>query len=122
MLKGIECYSPMRDCRYLKGEKSIPAVQVQHENVVMSTNRGILIRDRTDCITADALLVYYPSGSGPSIGTAMEVAWANLKHIPVVAVADKDNFNRQHPMLEQCAIWCDSLEQGIEMVKSLLLP
>jgi hypothetical protein len=80
------------------------------------------MRDKTDCITSDILLVYYPDGCGYSAGTAMEIAWANLKNIPIVAVASKTNVNRVHPMIEQCVIWCDSLEEGCEMVNSILLP
>ena len=80
------------------------------------------MRDRTDCITSDLILVFYPDDCPYSAGTAMEIAWANLKHIPIVAVASKTNVNRVHPMIEQCAIWCDSLEEGCEMVNSILLP
>ena len=118
----IALYSPMRGCRYLEGEESIPAVQVQNEQITMSSNRGIMVRDMNDCITSDALLVYYPDNAPPSIGTAMEIAWAHLKNIPVVAVGKPGNINRDHPMISEAVLWVPTLEQACEVINSILLP
>lgn len=117
---GLDVRSPMRGCRYLSGEVSIPAEQVQHTGI-MATSRGILTRDKNDCITADALLVYFPSNCPPSIGTSMEIAFAHLRHIPIVGVSeDRDNIHRRHPMLSEAVTWADNLSEACQFIVSIL--
>jgi len=118
----IAIYSPMRGCRYLEGMENIPAVQVQNDQITMSSNRGIMVRDMNDCLTSDALLIYYPENSPPSIGTAMEIAWAHMKNIPVVAVGPEGNINRIHPMISEAVLWVPTLEQACMVINSILLP
>jgi hypothetical protein len=116
----IEVRNPMRGCRYLDDGTPIPAVQVQHTGIVMSTNKGIYTRDKRDCITSDAILMYFPDGAGASIGSSIEIGWADAFQIPIIGVASKDNVHRAHPMSEVACLWCDTLEQGCQVIRSIL--
>ena len=116
----VDCFNPMRGCDFLRGSKKLQATSEQHKGIMMSTNKNVLVRDRTDCITSDALLIYFPPGCAPSIGTSQEAAWAHLLHKPIVAIAEEVNIHRQHAMLTEQCVWADTLEEGCEMIKSIL--
>lgn len=116
----IEVRDPMRGCRYLDDGTPIPAVQAQHGNLVMATDKGIYVRDKRDCITADAILAYFPDGAGASIGTSIEFGWSDAFQIPIVGVASKDNIHRVHPMAGTMCLWVDTLEEGCLAIRSIL--
>lgn len=116
----IEVRDPMRGSRYLDNGTPIPATQVQHSSLVMATDKGICVRDKRDCITADAILAVFPDGTGASVGTSIEFGWADAFQIPIVGVASKDNIHRVHPMSGTMVLWVDTLEQGCQVIRSIL--
>jgi len=119
---GITAYSPMRAKSFLKNEKSLTWMMDHWENP-MATSKGIMSRDHNDCVTADVLLVNLLGQTRGSLGTVMEIAWAFDRRIPVVMVAEPDNTHVLHPMLiEAINFRVDNLEDGIEIVKHILLP
>lgn len=121
---GIRGYSPMRGKEYLQ--------EVYDGNIkyhpdgsghILHQPRSIMTRDYNDCTTADALLVNYLGFDGVSLGTAMEQAWAYHLHIPVVVVARRDYAPLKHPMLSEATdFWVESLDEGLAVIKTILLP
>ena len=123
---GIDAFSPMRAKQYLKGldEVGNDLLKDSYAQFPLSTNKAILHRDRHDCTKCDIVLVNLLGAEQVSIGTVMEVAWADAARVPVVLVMEKDGSNpHEHGLLvEACGFRVDSLDEGIWMVKAILLP
>lgn len=119
---GISAYSPLRAKDFLDTQEAIPS----RANVFphpLGTSKGIMTRDHCDCVRADALLVNFLGVTRPSLGTAMELAWAFDRHIPVVVVAEPGNPNIDHPMMHEAAKFVvPSLQEGVELIRTILRP
>lgn len=118
---GIAAYSPLRDKPFLKGAAIVSAVGAYDHP--LATSRGVITRDHLDCTTADALLVNFTGFDKLSLGTIVEMGWAWDRRIPVVVVAPADNKHVTHPFgAELTSYRVDTLDEGIAIIKSLLLP
>jgi nucleoside 2-deoxyribosyltransferase len=121
---GITAYSPMRAKEMTRawGEKITPARSMAGEHPLL-TSKGIMCRDYTDCTRADALLVNFLGAQTVSLGSIMELAWAFHLHIPVVCAGEADNINVAHPMAHEAINFrVDTLSEGIDLIKTILLP
>lgn len=117
---GISAYSPLRDKEFLAGTTIKSQIgDTQHP---LTSSRGIIVRDHRDTITADVLLVNFTGYNEVSLGTSVEMGWAWDRRIPVVVVAPKDNIHVTHPFgAELYSFRVDTLDEGIALVKSILL-
>ena len=117
---GIESFSPMRTKDYLLKETSVAD---SYEETVMSSQRGIYARDYYDCRTCDAIFVNLLGAERVSIGTVMEIAWATAYEKPIVLVMEKENNIHEHSMLrEACPFRVETINEGVDVMKALLLP
>jgi hypothetical protein len=114
----IEILSPMRHKEYLSQESSIAAAYESH---VMSCAKGITTRDRMDCMRSNMVIANFLGATKVSIGSVMEIAWADSARIPIVLVIDKDNLH-QHPMITECAGFIvNTLNEGLTVIERTLL-
>lgn len=115
---GVEAFSPMRAKEYLKYEGTI-GPYVQSPNV-MSSAKGITTRDRWDCTRADVVLANFAEDGGRvSVGTCVELGWADLARVPVVAVLPEGNVH-EHPMVEELVgMRVDTLGEALEVIKAM---
>lgn len=119
---GIDAFSPMRAKQFLAAVQGVIEPFTTHENP-LATSKGIMCRDHTDCVRADALLVNFLGARRVSLGTAMELAWAYDRHIPVVVVAEADNPNIVHPMAHEAIDFrVDTLDEGLALIRTILQP
>lgn len=119
---GIAAYSPMRSKDFLNALPVMPSKPNVYDHP-LATSKGVMARDHHDCISADALLVNFKGFTKVSLGTAMELAWAYDRHIPVVVVAEPDNVNISHPMATEAVDFrVDTIEEAIELIKTIVLP
>lgn len=112
---GLEGYSPLRAKGYLK---SAGVIEQSYEDTPLSTDHGITTRDRWDVQTADAVL-FYLRDSGPrvSVGTMIEVGWADARRIPIIVVIEKSGNVHDHPMVRDCTGFrLESLEEAIQVL------
>jgi nucleoside 2-deoxyribosyltransferase len=123
---GIKAVSPLRAKVYLRDEGPIKDAYTDEDLagkafINMSTERGITSRDRFDCTNCGVLFVNLLGTTRVSIGTCMEIAWADVNRIPIVLVMeDKDNLH-DHAMIRDCISFrTNSLVTGVEMVKAIL--
>ena len=117
---GIDAYSPLRAKVYLQQETMM---EDTYEEQVMSSQRGIFVRDHFDCRVRDGLFVNLLETTRVSIGTVMEIAWADAYRKPIVLVMEKTGNLHDHAMIrEACPLWVHTLEEGYHVMKSLLLP
>jgi len=117
---GLTGYSPMRRKDFLDDGKPLSSVP-NYNSHPLATSKGIMMRDFNDCTTAAVILVNFLGVSRVSLGTAMELAWAYDRHIPVVAVSEPDNPNVSHPMAHEAIDFrVDSLEDAIALVATII--
>ncbi len=116
-LSGIETLSPMRGKSDLEHEKDI----ADHYETLLSTGKAITTRDRFDVGRADMVLANLDSADRVSIGTVMEIAWADLARVPVVVVMAEGNPH-WHAMIREVAGWiAPTLDEAIRIVQLVLL-
>lgn len=120
MPAAIQTMSPMRAKEYLAKWTSMPShIEEEHP---MSTQRGLTVRDRQDCLRSDAVIFNLLDSSRISIGTMIEIGWVDAMRIPIILVMDKNNIH-DHPMLRECASYIvDNLDTAIDITINLLLP
>lgn len=107
---NVSCLSPMRCKECLKYGR----------NSVITSSRGVITRDRWDCTRCDILLVNLLGADKVSIGTVMEIAWADANRKPIILIMEEDNVH-DHIMIQECAGFVVStLEDGIDVIKSII--
>ena len=114
-LKGV---NPMRCKEYLMQEKIIADAYTEK---VMSCAKGITVRDRWDCHRCDAILANFLGATKVSIGSILELAWADAAGKPIILVMEPDNVH-QHAMVNEIAGFVvHTLDEGLEVVKALFV-
>jgi nucleoside 2-deoxyribosyltransferase len=117
----IKPLSPLRGKSYLKGMVDERNTIADHYmNKILSTPRGITTRDRNDVMRSDAVLVNFMGASRVSIGTVVEVGWADAYRKPLIIVMDKDNLH-WHSIVRECAGYITSdLDEAIDVASQIL--
>lgn len=116
---GIKGLSPLRMKAYLEKSTSIKDVYNEHP---LSTGKGITTRDRHDCQTCDVILVNFLGAKTVSIGTVLEIAWADAVRTPIVLVMEKENNIHEHSMIRELAGFrVETLDEGLNIVKAILV-
>lgn len=120
--EGITGLSPMRGKEYLEqiGEPLGPDGDKYKILSPLSTNRGIMTRDRWDATRCDVLLVNFIGATKVSIGTVMEIAWADAHRVPVVCAMEEGNPHEHGMVLEALGFRTSSLEAAVNLVKAIL--
>jgi|YelNatPaOPRAMG01_1025707.scaffolds.fasta_scaffold41937_2 hypothetical protein len=115
----IKAVSPMRGKKYLANEKNIKNSYEEHP---LSSQKGITCRDRMDVMRCDMILVNFLGATKVSIGSVMEIAWADAWRKPIIVVMEKDNVH-SHAMIQEvsCFIVSD-LDKAIEIAIAVLSP
>lgn len=106
----IVAFSALRGKIYLEKERSLKDAYPQH---LLSTAQGTITRDRYDVSHCDALFVNFLDTDKVSIGTVMEMAWADARRIPIIVVMKNGNIH-DHAFVRQVAGFVtDDLEEAI---------
>lgn len=110
-VSDIETLSPMRGESYLE-PGGMP--DIQHAP-------GIPARDRNDIATCDAVLMnLLEMGSRVSIGTMIELGWADMLRKPVILVRRADCLS-QHVMVNAMLSWdVRTLNEGIALAADVV--
>lgn len=118
---GIDAFSPLRVKQYLRDQGTL---EKQYSGLhPLSDDRGIMTRDRFDVRTRDMVLAnFLPGSERVSIGTCIEIGWADAYRKPVVAVMDEANVHRHAMIMEAIGYVVPTLEEAVEIVKAVLLP
>lgn len=119
-VQGIRGVSPMRAKDYLRSAGELAARG--YDDKPLSRGKGIITRDRWDCTHADIVLVNLSGAKQVSIGTVMEIAWADAARIPVVLVMDADGRNvHDHAMVREAAGFIvPTLEEAVTLTVAIL--
>ncbi len=115
---GVHALSPMRGKDFLRRAKKIRDAYPEHP---MSGDSAIVGRDRNDVIRSDVVLCSLQGAEEVSLGTSVELGWADLLRKPVVLVMEDKRNPHDHPFVRSLASFVtDELDEAIEMVCSIL--
>jgi nucleoside 2-deoxyribosyltransferase len=110
--------SPMRCKQYLDREQ---VIALSYEDTPLSCRKGITCRDRYSVMACDMLFVNLLGTKRISIGTVMEIAWADMLRKPIVLVMEKKGNLHEHPMIEEVVgFHVETLDDGIKMADAVL--
>jgi nucleoside 2-deoxyribosyltransferase len=118
----IEVLSPMRGKTYLAGETTVGD---SYDQFVLSTEKAITARDRFDCMRSDLVIFNFLGAEKASVGSCIEVGWADAFRKPSILILDKDVVGNphDHAMVRAICGWrVSSLEEAIAVAKAVLLP
>ena len=123
--KGILGYSPLRAKAYLKQYGVLEQSYQTKEQPLscLSSDRGITHRDRWDVMTSDAVLFNFLGAERVSIGTCIEIGWADAFRKPMVIVMEPTGNLHDYPMIREVAGWrVPTLEDGVTILDRILNP
>ncbi len=86
----------------------------------LSGPRGIMTRDRFDATRCDVLFVNMLGATKVSVGTVMEIAWADLKRTPIVLCMEPGNIHEHAMLAEATGFRCGSIAEGLHVTKAIL--
>ena len=120
---GIEAFSPMRHKEALKGLPTISGTTEEYEHLgPFARQKGILTRDRYDCTHADMIIMNLLGAQRVSIGTCVELGWADAFRVPVVMVIEPAGNVHEHCFTrELCGFRVERLEEAVAVVKAVLI-
>jgi nucleoside 2-deoxyribosyltransferase len=118
----LQCYSPLRGKDFFKGKGEIKSKE-EYTFHPLSTDKGITTRDRFDCMGSDLVLFNLLGAKSVSIGTMIELGWADAARNPAIVVMEKEGNPHEHPMLRQTTHYrVESLDDAIRLAEMILLP
>jgi nucleoside 2-deoxyribosyltransferase len=114
----IQTLSPMRYKAILETTKVLP--DSSENEAPLLSDKGVTTRDRWDVMRSDLVLMNLAGAKAVSIGTMIEVGWADAFRKPIVAVMTPDDIH-WHGMVRQCAGFIvPTLNEAIDIVNALL--
>jgi nucleoside 2-deoxyribosyltransferase len=101
---SIKALSPLREQEHMReiGVFTDASKETARLKSPMSTPKGLTIRDRWDARRCNVLLVNLLGATKVSVGTVMEIAWADGEGIPIVCAIEPEGNIHEHAMLMHC--------------------
>lgn len=108
----------MRNKEYLKDETDIDSVEYTDP---LSCPKGVYARDRWDALRCDLLVVNLLGAKKPSLGSVMEIAWANSKGTPIIIVMEEEGNVHDHILVnEACGFRVSNIKTARQLAASIL--
>lgn len=118
---GIKGLSPMRAKEYLSNMENLDKNCVEYGAInVLSSPKGILTRDRFDATRCDIVLVNLLGADRVSIGTVMEMAWADLCRTPIVVAMEPGNIHEHAMINEAVGFKVGTVEEALDICVAIL--
>lgn len=119
--RGIKALSPMRGKECLADVTRFTADGDAYRHLSpLATNRGIMTRDRWDATRCDVLLVNVKGATSVSIGTVMEIAWADSRRTPIVMITEPGNVHDHGMINEAVGYKVETLEDAVTVIAALI--
>lgn len=113
---GYEVFCPMVGKGFLKDEASLSGFGYDSPT---ATNRAIKGRDKWMVKQSDIVLVDFTDAKVASIGSCMEIAWAEEFNKHVIVVMPKENVHRHAFILESADIIFENIYEAYGYLKTL---
>lgn len=123
---GIKCLKPLRAAVHLRNHKGlltdceiIPGLE--GAVIAMSTPKGVVTRDRFDATHCSVMLLNLFGSKKISIGSMVEIGWANANNIPIVLIMEDDGNLHDHAFVTECCQFrVTQISDAIHIVKAIL--
>lgn len=113
---GIHCYSPMRGKAYLNQEALI---KDHYEGTLLSNLKAITTRDRDDVANAGVMICNFIGAEIVSIGTCIEIGWADGYRVPTIVILDEGNLHH-HGMIKEMCLVVDTITDAKTLAAQIL--
>ena len=113
---GLVGISPMRAKEYLLQETTI----ADQYDTVLSCQKGIVARDRWDTMRCDIIIANFEGATKPSLGTVMEIAWADAHRVPIIVVMEPGNPHDHAMIREVAGFIVPTLDEALTIAGALL--
>ena len=115
---GITPVNPLRAKEFLKEYGILERNYLKAHP--LSTGKGIVTRDRNDVKNCDIVLMNLQGAERVSIGTMVEVGWADAWRKPIVIVQDEGPGFYDHEFIKEIAGYIVySLDDALEIVRAI---
>ena len=107
-LSPIKTLNPMRGKEFLKGEKE-DVHNYERTTVIenaLGSSKGITARDRFDVMNCDLVLMNLVGAKKITIGSMIEIGWADAFRKPIVLVIDEGNIHIHQFFYSQSIFRC----------------
>lgn len=123
--EGIDGFSPLRAKGYLKSLGALDSGGTPDSAYwglnELSSPSGITTRDRFDCMGRDLVLANLLGAERISVGTCIELGWADASRTPLVVVMEEGNVHT-HAMVEAVAGFIvPTLDEALMITRAVLL-
>ncbi len=109
---GHTCLDPMGDKDELSKEQ---AIRVTPLSGLFTADKAIVSRDKYSVLSSDLVLANLSYGENPLIGTSVEIGWADMADIPIIAVCPK-NSRFDHPFTRVLCYCVDTLDEALQVI------
>ena len=119
---GINAITPLRGKDYLNSIVGPSGTyDVSYSVHPMSGPHGIVARDRWDCQRADLVFVnLHPAPGRVSIGTCMEVAWADAAGVYCLVTMQEGNVHQHAMLVEAASLVILDFDEALQLVPVIL--
>ena len=119
--RGIKGISPLRGEKAHDGAGLISTHGRDYAKSPLLTAKAITDRDRFDATRCDVMLVNLIGMTRVSIGTMIEIGWADAHRIPIVLAVPEGDHLHDHLMVNEIAsVQAHTLEDALDCVAVLL--
>ena len=116
---NIQVVSPMRHREYLLQETN---VKDGYDDHILSCGKAIVARNKFDINRSDLIIMNFLGAKKASIGSMLELGWANASNVPVICVMDEENVHSHAMVREVSSIIAPNINEAIVAARSLLIP
>lgn len=127
---GITALDPMRGKDFLnqvvhgniKFDTMVDSTRQKYAGLEhpLITAHGITKRDRWDVLSSDLILVNFIGAKKVSIGTVMEIAWADAWNKYTIIAMEEDNIHQHGMVNESVGIIVPTFEEALALVPPIL--
>ena len=118
---GIAGMSPMRGKDYLKDAGVIDDATASIFTQAIGRDPAIVARDRYDTTKSDFMLVNLLGATRVSIGTMIELGWADAARVPVVLVMEPTGNIHEHGFVRQLSSYrVETIDAAVDLLIAAL--
>lgn len=117
---GLDTASPLRCKEYLRPVGVLE--KNYHDLNVLSGPKGITTRDRNDVMRCDLVLAYMLDAERVSIGTMIELGWADAFRKPIVLVEEKGGLHDHEMASTVAGFQVPTLDEALDIAIAILMP
>lgn len=116
----IGVISPLRNKEFLRNGDTIGKHAYPEWGVTAGS--AIVARDRNDVMRCDAVLMYLGGAKAVSIGTMVELGWADAYRKPVIVVMEQRNVHDHLFVVQLASAVATDLLEAVALVEAFVCP